>query len=1213
MKKAKFGRAVKGILRQAVIPNNTVVREHVRSDNENTEDIYIPIDATVSTGDVIEIRLDTMQAMNTQFTNSTHVRGVIQRITGRFRLTIISSDGVLAGARETRIGFAARGILFDEQILKSSGAKPADIKRILEYGKEIKAYMEKHGEVAITHASEAEKLYRQQRLALQTAVNANASMMRSSQPSMAEFDPSDDLMPLSASPPSGSQDNGKLTSQIEAEEASEGEDDSITDVVLRVFPRVLRTFRQKADQLMRSRLCELDSYWRIATNHKKKHVTVDALAELIFGGEDKEPIGEAERLAVYTYLSKKTEYYVPDSDYLFVTNRFTLRTVIEVQEFAKVRDLIRSNSPEYQSFIHKAQRLINYAYSKDPYSPVHSSIDPDYDSFMQSSRCELTGWTFGVQPFRRSPPKEPLPTESEVKNINFDDNDQLFIKALQRYILENGPGYSYYITPYEMIAPYIIKRVRFYPGCTPIVATSFLIDIGVWPNTFNPMINSRHIPIGTLTGNNTHRARKTITNYLFKDYFNDLRSSTTDTAEVVDQKMLLDKLKPHVSQIPEVKDSIITRKTDKATGSFSIMDKTEFYSRDICEDIRHDFGDLFVFTVDDADTRDIDDGFSFETVKTASGEIHKWVHVHVADPTNYVHPGHVASVAAFDTTSTLYLVEKVYSMFSKKATQGLLSLAPRLNGEPTPTMSFSFRIDEATGDIADYKVRPGLVRNIKAVPYAALNQYLSFDEQPENANSLAKIQLAARNSTIIHPFVSGRSDLAFLKQPNVELSDEQIKKVLGVQEITNKHYKYRRDNGAFTHLYGDRRIYVDSSLEVPHHASYKPIYLTKPRFGSERMALAYPKIISTNSCPCLDPAHAIVSELMIIAGRIAARYACEHGSSTSELSANSNGVVSESKGIPLLFRSQERPNFEALSGVRMELPMVFEDLTREQADSAKAVYETVQRLACKNKGYIETKYFDEIRHMLNPSRLSTETGPHSIMGVLDEYGYSRVTSPLRRAEDLVAHWQIKAQLLAEHGNSKDKSPWYWDRYSLEMLSSKLYLRNFLADKVMANSEEFWIYNLIRRMESEARRGCLQLPPSDFYDANDQSYYDLPWAYYDAQKPGPLIWTAYIDNRDESREFITTRIGVLNSKAILPIRPIDPAQLPFAGTRIRVQIMFVDPQDLMMVVKLAPEEYQPPETPKFWRSEIASSIVNLKLQLTLMPPVKMPFSDTFASS
>ncbi|KAJ2227752.1 hypothetical protein IWW45_006898, partial [Coemansia sp. RSA 485] len=198
-----------------------------------------------------------------------------------------------------------------------------------------------------------------------------------------------------------------------------------------------------------------------------------------------------------------------------------------------------------------------------------------------------------------------------------------------------------------------------------------------------------------------------------------------------------------------------------------------------------------------------------------------------------------------------------------------------------------------------------------------------------------------------------------------------------------------------------------------------------------------------------------------------------------------------------------------------------------------------------------------------------------------------------------------AQLLAEHGNSKDKSPWYWDRYSLEMLSSKLYLRNFLADSVMANGEEYWIYNLIRRMESEARRGCLQLPPDGFYDANDPSYYDLPWAYYNPQKPGPLIWTAYVDNRDESRRFITTRIGILNSKAILPTRPIDPTLLPFAGARVRVQVVFIDPADKMMVVKIAPEEYQLPETPKFWRADAAANTVSLSMQSKMMPPVKMP--------
>ncbi|KAJ1822896.1 3'-5' RNA exonuclease complex component [Coemansia sp. RSA 2599] len=1207
----KFGRAVKGIFRQVVVPPKNIVSEHVRSDNENAEDIYIPIDATVSTGDIIEIRVNNMQAINTPFTNLTHINGILQRITGRFHFNIIHSDGVLAGGRETRIGFVARGTLFDEELLKKSGAKKADIERILEYGKEINDYIEKHGEVAITHASEAEKLYRQQRLALQTAANVNSNMMKAGQPSMAGCEASEDLSLLPASAPPGSKDSGE-PGQIGDEEVIDGED-SIIDVVLRVFPRVLRIFRQQADQLMRSRLFDLDNYWELATKHNKKYVTVDALAELIFGGKGKEPIGEVERLAVYTYLSKDVLHYIPDSDYLFVTNRFTLRAKEGVEEFMKTRELIRSDSPEFRSFTQKARRLINYAYSKDPYSPVHSSLDPDDESFKKSLHCDVSGWSSGAEPFKRAPPNEPLLTEDELEKIVFTQDDLLFIKAICAYVFEAGPGYTFYDSPYGSLAPYIIKKTRFYTSCTSTTATSFLIDIGVWPSTFNPMLNARYIPLGELGKGSAQMDRKELANSLFEILMKSKDISAKDQKEdgvAMDNQKLLADSEALLSDVPAVKDSILTRKADEKTGSFGVMDKTEFYNRDICEDIRHDFGDLPVFTVDDAETRDIDDGFSLEDIKTASGEVHKWVHVHIADPTNYVHPGHIAAAAAFDTTSTLYLVENIYSMFSKKATERILSLAPRSDGKQTPTMTFSFRIDEATGDIADYKVRPGLIRNITAVSYKALNQYLSFDEQPEDTSSLEKIRVTTRNSTIMHPFATGSQDIEIFREPKVKLSEDQIKQFLGIQRIASKHYSYRINNGGFTHLYGERKIYVDSStLSLPGKSIERPVYLMKPHMSPDRGSMVYPKIISTNSSASLDPAHAIVSELMIISGRIAARYACEHGSAEDDSGVNSSGVVvSEGKGVPFLFRSQEPPTFEALSGVRMGLPMAFDGLTREQADSASEVYKEVQRLARENRGYVGIKHFDEIRHMMNPSRLSTEPGPHSIMGLMDKSGYARATSPLRRAEDLIVHWQIKAQLLAERGNGKDKSPWYWDRYSLEVLSSKLYLRSFLADKVMANSEEFWIYCLIRRMESEARRGCLQLPPSGFYDANDPSYYDLPWAYYDPRKPGPLIWTAYVDNRDESREFITTRIGVLNSKAILPIRPVDPALLPFAGTRIRVQVVFIDPAQMMMVVKMAPEEYQFPETPKFWRSESAINLVGLKLHAQMMPPANIQSKD-----
>lgn len=57
------------------------------------------------------------------------------------------------------------------------------------------------------------------------------------------------------------------------------------------------------------------------------------------------------------------------------------------------------------------------------------------------------------------------------------------------------------------------------------------------------------------------------------------------------------------------------------------------------------------------------------------------------------------------------------------------------------------------------------------------------------------------------------------------------------------------------------------------------------------------------------------------------------------------------------------------------------------------------------------QFFD----LVGPDEMSTKPGPHFVMGV---DAYAKVTSPLRRYSDLVAHWQIEAALLQEEDKEK---------------------------------------------------------------------------------------------------------------------------------------------------------------------------------------------------
>ncbi|KAJ2722414.1 3'-5' RNA exonuclease complex component [Coemansia sp. Benny D115] len=1193
-----------GMFLKPKMPSKEQVKKHIREGKKNYEDEDIPIDASARIGDVVDIRYESAQLQSSPLAINVFLGGVIQKVTGRFHFNVIQLDGVFVGSRETRLGFVAKGLLFNAEFLRSCGIKESDVTRITEYGRELELYEAEHGVEAISNAQESNRLQELQRQVYQQ-INMRGSPGGTNTFKLAEDVSQDELAPLpilekpapAAREPASDEDTGDT------------KEESIEEVLLRVVPLALRSYRQKAERLQRSRFRELDSYWKSALNHDKTSVTVEELAELIFGDGGKNPIGEVERLATYMHLISNPIHYIPDPDFLFVTNRFHLRSEASTRKFEKTRDMVRSNSPEFRSFIHKARQLIAYSNARAPTSPQRSSLSPDLESHRKSMYCSLTDWNPDVEVMVRPPMTEPILTEEEVDAMEFDASDKLFINALQNYVFERGPGYKGYATPFESIVPPIMKKMKFYTGCSTNTVVQFLVDIGFWPSWFNPANNTREIPYGTLSANKKHFLRKNLADELFELYAKKkraLRAGNHAEAAMVDTKM-----KQLKNNIPDdlfqpVDDSILTRKPSEDPRQVSIMDKTELYDRDICEDIRHDFGNMKVYTIDDEGTKDVDDGVSLEKVVTASGEEQSWIHIHVADPTAIIHPGSIIGQKAQRVVRSVYLADGVSSMLSGPAANELVSLVRRENNEPVNTMTFSALIG-ADGDIVDYKVRPGLIRNITATSYDLLSRYLSYENIHGPTSSFADLQRSMRQSEMIHPFVPSDQEMKLYGEMDTELPDVDAKVLLEIQEIARRHYEYRVRNKAFVlqSPTAELDLGVDS-LPLPRYSSSRPSFLHKPfnlpQFGD----MIYPKIRMYCGKMNENPAKFMVSELMIVAGRAAARFAVEHGTdSNGVITANSKGVLTGGRGMPFFFRTQALPNLEALAGVVEGMPHSFDELTDEQARSAKNLYDCLIARAMKNGGYIEEKIYDEVRHMMSPSFLTTTPGPHMMMGISDVYGYTRSTSPIRRVEDMICQWQIKAQLLAERsGSGKEKMPWYWGHDELAKLASPVFRMAFKAEKLGYDNTAYWAYVLIRRMESDARYGRLQMPPEGFYDTNSPSYYDLPWAYYNPNKPGPLIWTAIVDNRDETRPFISVRIGPLYALACLFPRPVDRTQLPPAGTKIRVQVVIVSPHDKLAVVRLAPEWCQPPGLHKYWKYPKAMALFTSHQHIAGVPPANM---------
>ena len=127
------------------------------------------------------------------------------------------------------------------------------------------------------------------------------------------------------------------------------------------------------------------------------------------------------------------------------------------------------------------------------------------------------------------------------------------------------------------------------------------------------------------------------------------------------------------------------------------------------DDDRLDLCHLATYTLDDAGTREIDDGVSLEV---QNGEV--WIWVHIADPARPISSGSPLDQEARRRATSLYLADGVLPMLPLDLAAGPLSLRA---GQRTAAISVSVRLDSA-GAIADRRIARSWVQPRYGLTYA---------------------------------------------------------------------------------------------------------------------------------------------------------------------------------------------------------------------------------------------------------------------------------------------------------------------------------------------------------------------------------------------------------------------------------------------------------------------------------------------------------------
>ena len=183
---------------------------------------------------------------------------------------------------------------------------------------------------------------------------------------------------------------------------------------------------------------------------------------------------------------------------------------------------------------------------------------------------------------------------------------------------------------------------------------------------------------------------------------------------------------------------------------------------------RLDLRAIPTFTIDSAETKDIDDAISLQ--KLADGYE---LGVHIADVSHYVRPGSALDTEAFERATSIYYADKVIPMLPTQLSNGICSLN---QGEERLAFSCLMRLDEQ-GNISSYKfVKTVICSRVKGV-YKEINALLAPEEGADLSELQAKYAAVADQLPVMDELYRKRMELR-KKRGGMDIESTEAKFIL---------------------------------------------------------------------------------------------------------------------------------------------------------------------------------------------------------------------------------------------------------------------------------------------------------------------------------------------------------------------------------------------------------------------------------------------------
>lgn len=330
-------------------------------------------------------------------------------------------------------------------------------------------------------------------------------------------------------------------------------------------------------------------------------------------------------------------------------------------------------------------------------------------------------------------------------------------------------------------------------------------------------------------------------------------------------------------RMPEGVDEFLLANGIHASFSAAVLEHADGLQPYDGNSHREDLSALELFSIDDEETREIDDALSCGR----DDEQNYLVGIHIADPACFVNKDDLLDAAAVDRPLSLYLPTTTVMMFPERMGCDLASLVA---GEIRPALSFQVKFSPV-GAMLDWRFVPAAVRVAHRLDYHSVDTRLAGTDHDSVTDALRALL-----------FVAGKL--------------RATREAAGAVQLNGPELKIRVRQGSIS--------------VTPEHSD--------------------------------SPSHQLVSEFMILANHLAAKYALHHD-------------------VPVIYRTQDAPA-APVSSVKDYDPFLFEQQVKK----------------------------------MKRTRLTTYPQAHFGLG-LDLY--TQVSSPLRRYADLVIQRQLSAHFLGK--------------------------------------------------------------------------------------------------------------------------------------------------------------------------------------------------------